>query len=228
VSSASSASTPSSLVRPGSSSDLDDQRRAEKNQQYRVSSTWRDFLQKAVHAVRVDGPLAQAGSQESVGREGIEPPQPEAADLQSAPSSHRARHEFPRNSNGLFRVKRPFPRRVSCPFCSARSREADPLLDLARGFASFCLKSRAETHTPRNLIKPCLLTDLSPPRLALGPLSVQGNEAPLRRRSEPDDWWVTWDAPHPGSHRSASRALSHRSERSLVLTHSSIGLVRTH
>jgi len=74
--------------------------------------------------------LKKIGGQRNAGREGFEPPQPKAADLQSGLNSRRRSHEFPRNSNHLFREKRPFPRRVSCPFCSAWSREADPLLVL--------------------------------------------------------------------------------------------------
>ncbi len=64
----------------------------------------------------------------SVGREGIEPPQPEAADLQSQPSPRRWTSRFPND----FECHRSHTRRVhqcvSCPFCSAGSRRLTFLL----------------------------------------------------------------------------------------------------
>ena len=68
---------------------------------------------------------------------------PKAADLQSPPSPRRASHEFPLNFDYLFLNKRPFPRRVSCPFCSAGSREADPLLHGAVAVGSMNRSRRA-------------------------------------------------------------------------------------
>ena len=73
----------------------------------------------------------QPGSRETVGREGIEPPQPKAADLQSAPVIRRPISEF-RNEFAI----RDFPlrcksRRISCPFCSARGGR---LTDASRTF----------------------------------------------------------------------------------------------
>jgi len=56
-----------------------------------------------------------------VGREGIEPPQSKTADLQSAPVSALRDRVLPNASVHRDLPEPQFSRRVSSPFCSARS-----------------------------------------------------------------------------------------------------------
>ena len=84
------------------------------------------FAKSRTSAVRVDGLLAQAGSRKSVGREGIEPPQPKAADLQSAPSPRRARHEFSSQFRLSLSTEASIFAKSQLPILFSAEREAGP------------------------------------------------------------------------------------------------------